>query len=132
MEQKFGMRRTHIASTLDTMTNALYLLARQYLSNPSIFHDRMPYYANLVEHKCFGLLSNVWGFIDGRVRKTCRPFYFQKHCYSGHKRYHGLKYQSMYIPDGLFAHLYGPIYGNRHNSFMIQESGFLQAMQRME
>ena len=29
--------------------------------------------------------------------------------YNGHKRAHGLKFQSVVIPNGLIAHLYGPV-----------------------
>ena len=80
----------------------------------------------LVETKCFGLLNNIWAFIDGTLRKTRRPFYFQKWCYSGHKRHHGLKFQSVYTPDGLFAHFYGPICGNCNESYITRGSDFLQ------
>ena len=67
-----------------------------------------------------GLLENVWGFIDGTLRKTARPTYYQKHAYSGHKRCHGLKFQSVVTPDGLIACLWGPMNGNRNDSHMMR------------
>ena len=37
--------------------------------------------------------------------------------YKGHiKRVYALKYQSIVTPDGLIAHLYGPIEGRREDS----------------
>ena len=68
---------------------------------------------------------DVWGFIDGTLRKTFRPSHFQKLVYSGHKRCHGIKFQSVTTPDGLIALLYGPVNDNRHDSFMLKESELL-------
>jgi nuclease HARBI1 len=81
----------------------------------------MPYYAALIHGKC-GLVDSVWGFIDGTLRKICRPTYFQKQAYSEHKRSHGIKFQSVVTPDGLFALMFGPIMGNRHDSYMLAKS----------
>ncbi|DAZ99285.1 TPA: hypothetical protein N0F65_005453 [Lagenidium giganteum] len=49
------------------------------------------------------------GFIDGTVRRICRPSTNQKYCYNGHKRKHGLKFQSLVAPNCLIAHLHGPL-----------------------
>jgi hypothetical protein len=120
------MRRTHIGVALDRMQLALKRLAVQYFDEPRIFVGRMDYYALSVYDKCGGLMRYVWGFIDGTIlRKTCRPTYFQKRIYSGHKRCHGLKFQSVTIPDGLMACLFGPINGNRHDSYMLAQSQLL-------
>ena len=81
----------------------------------------MTYYADRVYAKC-GLVQSVWGFIDGTLRKTCRPSFFQKLLYSGHKRAHGIKFQSVVLPDGLFGCMFGPITGKRHDSFMLAKS----------
>ena len=42
--------------------------------------------------------------------------------YSGHKRIHCLKFQSVVAPNGLIANLYGPIAGRRHDAFMLSVS----------
>jgi quinol monooxygenase YgiN len=127
MEGYFGIRRSKISAGIFAMTNALHSLAVRYLDNPSIFHGRMAYYAERIYNKC-GLAETTWGFIDGTLRKTCRPSYFQKLLYSGHKRCHGIKFQSVFTPDGLFACMYGPITGNRHDSFMMSRSQLLQKL----
>ena len=49
--------------------------------------------------------------------------------YSGHKCCHGIKFQSVVTPDGLFAHMYGPVSGNRHDSFLLSNSGLLNKLQ---
>ena len=54
-------------------------------------------------------LSNCFGFVDGTVRPISRPGENQRLLYNGHKRVHGLKFQSLVLPNGLIAHLYGPV-----------------------
>ena len=130
MEAFFGMRRAHLSASLFTITEAFENLASKYLNNPSIFLNRIPYYAQRIEHKV-ELVDRVWGFIDGTLRKTCRPTYYQKHAYSGHKRCHGLKFQSVTTPDGLIACLWGPMNGNRHDSHMLRESNLLAQLRDM-
>ena len=85
-------------------------------------------------------LEQCFGFIDGTVRQIARPVINQKIMYSGHKRVHCVKFQvsSVYVyawittllhmqsvtmPNGLIAHLYGPLEGRRHDAFMLSESG---------
>ena len=38
-------------------------------------------------------IPNCWGFIDGTARAMCRPTANQEMCYSGHKRFHCIKFQ---------------------------------------
>ncbi len=42
--------------------------------------------------------------------------------YSGHKRAHGMKFQSVVTPDGFFACIFGAVNGNRHDLHMLNES----------
>jgi hypothetical protein len=99
MEKFFGFRRSKICAGIRAMIDALYSLAVQYLDNPTIFHHRMPRYAEIINAKC-GLHNNVWGFIDGTLHRTCRPTYHQKQMYSGHKRNHGPRHE---VPIGCDA-----------------------------
>ena len=91
-------------------------------------NNRMPYYAERAYQKC-GLVETVSGFIDGTLCKTCLPSLFQKLMYSGHKWCHGIKFQSVVTLDGLFASMYGPVSGNRHDSFLLANSGLLNKLQ---
>jgi nuclease HARBI1 len=72
------------------------------------------------------LLVMFFCFMDGTLQKTCRPKHNQKVCYSGHKRHHGLKYQSLYTPDGMYMDVYGPITGSRHDPFLLSDSNLLR------
>ena len=54
-------------------------------------------------------LDNCIGFIDGTVRPICHPGEFQRVVYNGHKRVHALKFQSVTLPNGMIANMYGPV-----------------------
>ncbi|XP_061182302.1 uncharacterized protein LOC133190627 [Saccostrea echinata] len=77
-----------------------------------------------------GPLPNCWGFIDGTVRPICRPSANQNLVYSGHKRVHGLKFQSVVIPNGLIANMYGPIEAKRHDSAMLRMSELMPKLEQ--
>jgi hypothetical protein len=62
--------------------------------------DRVQYYAQSIKTKA-GPVRNCWGFIDGRARAICRPSINQEKYFSGHKRHHCVKYQSVLCPDGI-------------------------------
>ncbi|KAJ8017757.1 hypothetical protein HOLleu_44613 [Holothuria leucospilota] len=49
--------------------------------------------------------------------------------YNGHKRIHALKFQSVTTPNGLIAHLYGPVEGRRHDAYILRESGLLEELE---
>jgi hypothetical protein len=76
-------------------------------------------------------LDKCIGFIDGTVRPMCRPSYFQRLTYNGHKRVHALKFQSVTTPDGLIVDMYGPIEGRRHDVFLLNESGLRGRLQEV-
>jgi DDE superfamily endonuclease len=131
MEVYFKMQKLHISACIATFVDALYSVALPYLSDPSIFQHRFELYSRLIHEKSGLGGLDIWGFIDSKLRKTCHPTYFQKHVYSRHKCCHGIKFQSVTTPDGLIALLYGPINGNRHDSFMLQESNLLPQLRAL-
>ena len=65
-------------------------------------------YADAVSAKR-AALNNCFGFIDGTVRHICRPGEHQRVVYNGHKRVHAIKFQSVALPNGLIANMYGPV-----------------------
>ena len=75
-------------------------------------------------------LDVCWGFIDGTLRQVARPGEDQQPMYSGHKRHHGFKMQSISAPNGLIVNLYGPIAGSRHDSYLLSQSGLLNLLER--
>jgi nuclease HARBI1 len=127
----FSVRCSKISRVIRTFSNALYQVANKYLSDPSLFRHRFRLYSDLITAKTNGAATNIWGFIDGTLRKTCRPVRFQKVTYSGHKRNHGIKFQSVATPDGLIALLFGPMEGSRHDSMMLTESRLLRHLEEL-
>jgi len=131
MESFFHMRKSHISACLQTFMEAFYKVSMPYFNSAARWKPRFELYAHLIRRKsrCTGI--NIWGFINGTVRKTCRPSRFQRLLYSGHKRVHGIKFQSVVTPDGFIALLFGPIPGNRHDSYMLRESGLLDELEAL-
>ena len=86
--------------------------------NNNVLNPRlMEQYAYAIQERG-AALENCFGFIDGTVRPISRPNENQRLLYNGHKRVHALKFQSVAIPNGLIAHLYGPV-GKSLNDFSI-------------
>ena len=65
-------------------------------------------YSNAITAKGFPL-DNCFGFIDGTVGPKGKPGQNQGIVYNDHKRVHGVKFQSMAIPNGIIGNMYGPI-----------------------
>ena len=64
------------------------------------------------------------------MRAISRPGIYQRVFYNGHKSYHTLKFQSVLVPNGLIANLYGPVEGKRHDSGMLMDPGLLNQLQQ--
>ena len=86
----------------DRFGDLLNNLDRPYLStgNLSIF-------AEAIKNKGCPL-DKCWGFIDGTIMPICRPKENQRQVFSGHKRVHCLKFQSLMPPNGIIYSLMGP------------------------
>ena len=63
--------------------------------------------------------------LDGTVRDISRPGVNQKTVYNGHKKVHALKFQSVVLPNGIIALMYGPVEGKRHDCSMLRMSDLL-------
>ena len=74
------------------------------LLNPSSLEQ----YTYSVSRKGFPL-DNCFGFVDGTVRPISWPGENQRVLYNGHKRVHAIKFQSVALPNGLIANMFGPV-----------------------
>ena len=75
-----------------------------------------------VVHRKGAPLNNCFAFVDGTVHPICRPSTVnQRLLYNGHKHFHGIKFQSVVIPDGMTANMHGPV-GNFFFFFKKMES----------
>ena len=46
--------------------------------------------------------------------------------YSGHKRHHGLKFQSVVVLDGMIVKMFGPVEGRRHDDVTVLRASKLE------
>ena len=103
---------------------------------------RLHEYQDAIRVKSNGAVHTCFGFIDGTLHQICRPSMtrrripgirnrnnIQRAAYSGHKRHHGLKFQSVVLPDGMIAQMFGPVEGRRHDITLLHLSGLAQRMQ---
>ena len=89
-----------------------------------LISERADLYAAALKQKG-APLDNCVGFLDCTKIQNSRPggaAIIQRACYSGHKRFHCLIYQTITTPDGLMFYLYGPEVGRRHDMTLYKES----------
>ncbi|KAG5892529.1 hypothetical protein JTB14_011118 [Gonioctena quinquepunctata] len=89
---------------------------------------KLELYAQAVVEKG-GAVQNCWAFIDGTARPICTPTDDQEGYYSGHKRFHCVKYQSLLCPDGILVSLLGAFPGRRHDDFISGQSGLYNQLE---
>ena len=93
--------------------------------------DNLSHFADAVYQKS-GAIYNCFGFVDGTVRPVSRPRKNQRVLYNGHKKVHAIKFQSLAVPNGLIANLYGPVEGKKHDSAMLAESGLYNKLEELQ
>jgi len=126
VEVLFGKHSTQLCE-LFWETVEYFLEARQHLLTgditPSYMETKVSVFAAAVSERS-GALDNCVGFIDGTVIGIARPgdSGIQNVVYNGHKRKHALKFQAVTTPDGMFAHVYGPLEGRRHDWTLYMRS----------
>ena len=132
LAEEFGRSKATLSIIFNTI---LIWFTRQWghilenpFTRPYFTQARLETYAASVA-AVVGVDPRVWGFIDGAVRPICRPPIGQQHFYNGHKRVQAVKFQAVVTPDGLLAHLHGPVEERRHDAALFTESGLLALLQ---
>lgn len=108
---RFGRPVPELSMATTTVLEYIYTAHSHHLSRfdqPFLSPELLQIYCNAIKDKG-AALNNCWGFVDGTVRPLSRPGENQRVLYNGHKRVHALKFQSVVIPNGLIANLYGPV-----------------------
>lgn len=82
--------------------------------------DRLREYSRAVKAADGG--DRVWGYIDGTLRKVCRPGEDQQVYYTGYKKHWAFKFQSIVTPDGMISSLNGPYAGPKADWTIWHES----------
>ncbi|KAK4887199.1 hypothetical protein RN001_003470 [Aquatica leii] len=131
LEPLFGFSTTINSKACNEMLSLIYQRKGHLLYNLSQVQ-----HFNLIKlrhsqaiHEAGCPLQNCWGFIDGTARLICRPSINQQNYYSGHRRTHYVKYQSVVCPDGLIINLKGAYEGRRHDAGIFKESGLYQELE---
>ena len=88
----------------------------------------MLYYSELIKTKTGNVINTLWGFINGMIRKTARPLYNQGTVYTKFKKCHGIKFQSVLVPDGYIACLYGPVPAKTHDTKLLHQSNLMEQL----
>lgn len=122
MMNQFGHSRTWLSIVFNDTLIHLYRRYHKMLA----WDDRRLTFAKLSSYAIaihsLGGGSIFWGFIDGTLNATCRPVLDQEEFYSGHKRKHGYKFQSIVTSDGLVSSLIGPFISRRGDWKMVELS----------
>eukprot|EP00171_Calliarthron_tuberculosum_P006634 IDg6634t1 len=91
---------------------------------PQFLQSRCELCANAIRGEGAPLKDCV-AFIDCTKIRMSRPdgnYMNQQSCYSGHKRFHCLIYQTLTTPDGLIFALYGPTDRRMHDLTILRKS----------
>ena len=121
---------------------AVHFLTERYSEGLQDISRWAPYaaiWADAVYHASNQRVPNIIGMIDGTCRTMCRPSNgpldigvdVQREFYNGHHRVHCLKFQTVTAPNGLIIHVFGPINGRRHDSFLLRSSQLLESLAQL-
>ena len=62
------------------------------------------------------------------IRKTAHPLYNQRTVYMEFKKCHGIKFQSILVPNGYIACLYGPVPVKTHDAKLLRQSNLMEQL----
>jgi hypothetical protein len=95
------------------------------------FAARMQLYVDAIARKGCPL-PGACSFLDATNKSHCRPVRHQRAAFSGHKKRHVLKFQSLVTPDGLVRSFFGPMEGRRTDAWLLSKSNLFEAFSTME
>ncbi|XP_067129952.1 uncharacterized protein [Centruroides vittatus] len=124
----FGRTKSELSRFVHEILNTIYSSHSKLLSNIDeikLTREKLKLFSQVITAKG-APLKNCWGFIHGTARPICLPKKHPRVVFSGRKRTHCLKFQSVVTPDGMIANLFGPLEGRRHDSGMLRKSNLLE------
>lgn len=127
LAREFGRSTSALSIIINTVLEDIYLRFNNRLSNLHAPWVNLRRFSDALNAKGCPV-NNCWGFIDGTCMAITRPSLGQRSFFSGHKRQHCLKFQGVMSPCGLIAHMFGPIEGCRHDSYMLAESKLMDVL----
>jgi hypothetical protein len=122
LEAEFGRSKAFLCSIFLHMIDLINdRYAVRMRVHPTALAPRLRGYAAAISSKG-APLETCFGFVDGTAWQVSRPSRLQREAYSGHKRYHCFKFQSVQLPNGIIVDLSGPWPGARHDQFLVRAS----------
>ena len=119
-------------SSLSELINELCIYLDDHWKHLLDFdHDHLLSPANLAQyaaaiHEAGAPVETIFSFIDCTFKQMCQPSLWQRQAYTGYKKYHGLKFQALSLPNGLFGHLFGPVEARRNDNHLAEQSGVFE------
>jgi hypothetical protein len=118
----------------------------------SYWKPQLSLFASKIREKCiklgcyFDTTFKVFGFIDNTMNAMCRPGggptrdginaprndpIIQRSFYNGWKKCHGLKYQTVDIPNGMIFNAFGPVSCRHNDTFTLGESKIVEKIAKL-
>jgi hypothetical protein len=94
--------------------------------------ERLEQYVDAFQRRGVPDVLRVFAVIDTKKHKVCKPGENQRALYSGHKRIHCIKYQTLEGPDGLILHCTPCFDGRRGDGYILRRSGLVNYLRRHE
>ena len=103
----FGRSESWISNVAnDVLTFLSERFDKQIEWHPTITLRRVNHFARRLDEYCGASL--IWGFINGTSIDICRPTEEQSIFWSGYRKKHVIKFQTIVAPDGLIISCSGP------------------------
>ncbi|CAN0032216.1 unnamed protein product [Pylaiella littoralis] len=134
LQVEFGREYTQLSRIFNLVIDWVYENhLHRVMHNLEFFFPCFPTMCKKIEAKgelcvqnCLAsTISNFIGFIDGTLRRNCRPGgdpALQEQMYDGHHCAHGLAWQSIVFADGMLE-IWGPEMGRRNDALLLSRSG---------
>jgi hypothetical protein len=121
LKDNFGHHASSLSRIMNYFLKFLLLKLNQSLIYYPLTPERLQQYAAAFHAHGVPNGVSLWSVIDTK-KSSCEN---QRALYSGHKRIHCLKYQTLEAPDGLFLHVTGCFDGRRGDRYILRRSGLI-------
>jgi hypothetical protein len=125
LQNQFGRHVSALSRIFYYMMHLILLKVKQSVLfyNSSLLE--LDTFANAFASKGVPDAIRLFSVIDVKKVTICKPTRHQRSMYSGHKRVHCLKYQTLEAPNGLILHCSVGDDGRRGDGYVLRRSGLL-------
>lgn len=127
LESVYNRHRSSLSRIFKFMLHKILQSARhRLLASSTTTEGRLSNYATAFWNRHVPRSLQIWAIVDVKKVKTCRPITGQRSMYSGHKKIHCFKFQTLQAPDGLIVHCSQSLSGRHGDGHILQESNLLE------